>query len=57
MRLLLYFKYYYNKLRLKYNIWLLKRLGKKYGLPSLEGYSDEAIAEGFRRLKNGTKTN
>lgn len=40
----------YWRLRLKFYIWKLKRKGKKHGLPSLDGYSDEAIVEGFRRL-------
>jgi hypothetical protein len=44
----------YSKIMLKYSIWSLKRYGRKVGLPSLDGYTDEEIVEGFRRLKHQT---
>lgn len=49
-------KYLYHKIMLSYSTWRLKReiaklkkQGKMHNLPSLDGYTDEQIVEGFRQ--------
>lgn len=48
----------YHRIMLTYCAWQIRRTirkmradGKRLGLPSLDAYSNEAIIEGFRRLK------
>lgn len=43
--------FHYYKWQMKREIIKMKQIGRENGLPSLDEYSDEAIVEGFRRLK------